>query len=355
MQYRNLGNTGLLVSQAFFGGTFIGEFEDEKSTRRLVDSAWDHGINTFYSADAYHNGRAEEMLGQAIASRRDEVNLLIKAGMPVGTGDDPMDMADWAATPRRIGVDNASYMKKGVGPTSRGLTRKHLKIAVENSLRRLGTDYIDIYVAHFFDLATPIEETLQAMDDLVREGKVLYVGCSQTSAWQLYKALWASEVNNLVSYQSQQIHFNIFERETRKEQLRAAEAAGVSVLAFNSLAGDLLSGTHTRTGVDRDSMGFRRRYADMYWTEYNLDFVDEFILLANVFDRTSASLAYSWTLAQPGVTALNVGPRSVDGFDPVVHAIDHPLTEAESNAISALLERYPALPPTVDRLTVESL
>ena len=355
MEYRNLGHTGLLVSRAFFGGTFIGEFETEESTQRLVDRAWDKGINSFYSADSYHNGRAEILLGQAIKSRRDEVNLLIKAGMRVGTDEAPTTMDDWNATPKRVGVDNAFYMQKGIGPTSRGLTRKNLMKAAENSLKRLGTDYIDVYVAHFYDPSTPIEETLQAMDDLVRQGKVRYVGCSQTSAWQLYRALWASEVNKLVSYQSQQIHLNIFERDTRREQLLGAQAAGVSVLAFNSLAGELLAGTHSRDGDERDSMGFRRRYADMYWTEYNLDFVDEFIGLAGSFGRSTSELAYAWTLDQPAVTALNVGPRTVEGFDPVISAIDKPLSPEETAAISALLDRYPTQPPTKDRLTVESL
>lgn len=355
MEYRTLGRTGLLVSRAFFGGTFVGEFESESSTQALVDAAWDRGINTFYSADTYYNGRAEALLGKAISSRRDEVNLLIKAGMRVGTAEVPSSNAEWKATPRRAGLDNAAFMQKGVGPTSRGLTRKHLVTAVEASLKRLGTDYIDIYVAHFYDPSTPIEETLRAMDDLVRQGKVLYVGCSQTTAWQLYRALWASEVNKLVSYQSQQIHFNFFERDTRREQLRAAEAAGVSVLAFNALAGELLAGAHLRDGESRDAMGFRRRYADMYWTEHNLDFTDEFVKLAQLSGRTPSALAYAWTLAQPAVTALNVGPRSADGFDPVVQAIDAPLTPDEAQALAALLERYPALPPTPDRLTVESL
>jgi aryl-alcohol dehydrogenase-like predicted oxidoreductase len=227
--------------------------------------------------------------------------------------------------------------------------------AVEASLKRLETDHIDVYVAHFYDPFTPIEETLQAMDDLVRQGKVLCVGCSQTAAWQLYRALWASEVNKLVSYQSQQIHFNFFERETRREQLRAAEAASVSVLAFNALAGELLAGVHSRQGESRDDMGFRRRYADMYWTDYNLDFTDEFIELAADFARSPGALAYAWTLAQPAVTALNVGPRSAKGFDPVIQAIDNPLTAAEAEALSKLLDRYPPLPPTPDRLTIESL
>ncbi|MCX8494920.1 MAG: aldo/keto reductase [Akkermansiaceae bacterium] len=356
MEYRKLGRTGLLVSRAFFGGTGIGEFESEQSTQKLVDAAWDRGINTFYSADTYHNGRAEALLGTAIRSRRNEVNLVIKAGMRVGTADAPSSSAEWKGTPRRVGIDNAMFMKKGIGPTSRGLTRKHLMTAVEASLKRLGTDYIDVYVAHFYDPSTPIEETLRAMDDLVRQGKILYVGCSQTAAWQLYRALWASEVNKLVSYQSQQIHFNVFERDSRREQLRAAEAAGVSVLAFNSLAGELLAGLHSREGETRDSMGFRRVYADMYWTDYNLDFTDEFIKLASSFGRSPSSLAYAWTLAQPAVTALNVGPRSAEGFDPVIQAIDTPLSPVEADAISTLLDRYPALPPTTaGRLTLESL
>jgi aryl-alcohol dehydrogenase-like predicted oxidoreductase len=356
MEYRKLGRTGLLVSRAFFVGTGIGEFESEQSTQKLVDAAWDRGINTFYSADTYYNGRAEALLGPAIRSRRSEVNLVIKAGMRVGTAEAPTSSAEWKGTPRRVGIDNAKFMKKGIGPTSRGLTRKHLMAAAEASLKRLGTDYIDVYVAHFYDPSTPIEETLQAMDDLVRQGKVLYVGCSQTAAWQLYRALWASEVNKLVSYQSQQIHFNFFERDSRKEQLRAAEAAGVSVLAFNSLAGELLAGLQSRQGETRDSMGFRRVYADMYWTDYNLDFTDEFIKLAGSFGRSPSALAYAWTLAQPAVTALNVGPRSAEGFDPVVQAIDSPMSSSESEAIASLLDRYPAIPPTTaGRLTLESL
>lgn len=355
MEYHKLGNTGLLVSRAFFGGTFIGEFENEASTQQLVDAAWDRGINTFYSADTYYNGRAEELLGKAIRSRRDEVNLVIKTGMRVGTASAPSSNEEWKATPLRVNVDNAQFMKKGIGPTSRGLTRKHLMTAVESSLKRLGTDYIDVYVAHFFDPSTPIEETLRAMDDLVRQGKVLYVGCSQTASWQLYRALWASEVNKLVSYQSQQIHFNVFERDARKEQLRAAEAAGISVLAFNALAGELLAGVHSREGGTREAMGFRRHYADMYWTEHNLDFTDEFIPLARSFGRTPSSLAYAWTLAQPAVTALNVGPRSAEGFDPVMQAIDSPLSAEEAGAMSALFNRYPPELPTPDRLTIESL
>jgi aryl-alcohol dehydrogenase-like predicted oxidoreductase len=356
MQYRTLGHTGLLVSQAFFGGTFIGEFEDAASTQRLVDAAWDAGINTFYSADAYHNGRAEELLGRAIKPRRDEVNLLIKAGNRVGTADAPTTVQDWNATPRRVEVDHAFYLKRGIGPTSRGLTRKHLVSAVEASLKRLGTDYIDVYVAHFFDPSTPVEETLRAMDDLVRQGKILYVGCSQTAAWQLYRALWASEVNNLVSYQSQQIHYNIFERDARREQLAAADAAGVSVLAFNALAGELLAGVHARDDDSlRDTMGFRRRYADMYWTDENFDLIDEFVSIAEASGRTPSSLAYAWTLAQPAVTALNIGPRVVAGFAPAVDAIDVPLRPEEDRAIQLLLERYPTAPPTRERLTVESL
>ncbi len=117
------------------------------------------------------------------------------------------------------------------------------------------------------------------------------------------------------------------------------------MLAFNALAGELLAGVHTRQGESRDAMGFRRHYADIYWTEHNLDFTDAFIGLAAPFGRTPSALAYAWTLAQPAVTALNVGPRSQAGFDPVVQAIDNPLTAAEADAMQALLRRYPPLPP----------
>jgi aryl-alcohol dehydrogenase-like predicted oxidoreductase len=120
MEYRKLGRTGLLVSRAFFGGTFIGEFESEKSTQHLVDAAWDRGINTFYSADTYYNGRAEELLGTAIRSRRGEVNLVIKAGMRVGTADAPSSSGEWKGTPRRVGIDNAMFIKRGSGRRPEG-------------------------------------------------------------------------------------------------------------------------------------------------------------------------------------------------------------------------------------------
>jgi aryl-alcohol dehydrogenase-like predicted oxidoreductase len=341
MEYRNLGRTGLKVSRLFFGGSHIGEIVESEKARTLIEDALDAGINTFYTADKYNNGAGQDIIGPALKARRDDVILLIKTGYRVGTPAFPVSDAERLATHGEAGaIDHDAMWQRGVPPTSRGLTRKHIMLAVEESLRRLQTDYIDVYVAHFWDAETPIEETLSAMTTLVRQGKVRYIGCSQTSAWQLQRALWVSELNGFERYQSQQIRFNMLERKERKEQLAGAASAGVSILAFSSLAGGVLSGEYEmRTGIP-DGLGFRQMYTRMYWNEKNFELVDALREVAREGGRTVGELAQAWTLAQVPVTALQIGPSEPEEFESQVRAATHPLTLDESTLVTDILARF---------------
>ena len=342
MEYRNLGRTGLKVSRLFFGGSHIGEIIDEDQARRLIHKAWDVGINTFYTADKYNNGAGQDIIGKIIKPRRDDMVLLIKTGYRVGTAEFPVSDSERLATHFERGtIDHDDMWRHGVTPNSRGLSRKHIMQSVEASLQRLGTDYIDVYVAHFWDQSTPVEETLSAMNDLIRQGKVRYIGCSQTAAWQLYKALWASDVNGLARYQSQQIRFNMIERASRKEQMDAAAAAGVSILAFSSLAGGLLTGEYSRASVIPDGMGFRRFYTEMYWSERTFELLDRLRPVAAAGGRSLGELAQAWALAQVPVTALQIGPNEPEEFDDQVKAATCPLTPSEVDAVSQILADFP--------------
>jgi aryl-alcohol dehydrogenase-like predicted oxidoreductase len=342
VEYRNLGQTGLKVSRLFFGGSHIGEIIDEDQARKLIHKAWDVGINTFYTADKYNNGAGQDIIGKIIKPRRDDINLLIKTGYRVGTAEVPVSDSERLASHFEKGtIDHNEMWRKGVSPNSRGLSRKRIMMGVERSLKRLGTDYIDVYVAHYFDKSTPVDETLQAFDDLIRQGKVRYIGCSQTAAWQLYQALWTSEVKGLARYQSQQVRFNMIERANRAEQMEAAAAAGVSILAFSSLAGGLLTGAYDRNSAIADGMGFRRLYTEMYWSDSTFDMLDRLRPIAAAGGRSLGELAQAWTLAQAPVTALQIGPNEPEEFDEQVRAAERPLTASEAEAIDEVLADFP--------------
>ena len=342
MEYRNLGTTGLKVSRLFFGGAHMGEVIDARKTEELVHAAWDAGINTFYTANKYNNGNAEEILGKAIKPRREDCVLIMKTGYRVGSSSFPVDDAERLATHGERGtINHAEMWRRGVPPTSRGLSRKYIIREIEASLRRLQTEYIDVYEAHFWDNETPIEETLAAFDTLVRQGKVRYIGCSQTKAWQIVRALWVSDVKGYSRYQTMQIRFNMIERANRREQLDACAAMGVSILAFQSLAGGVLTGDRNRTTEISASIGARKMYTHMYSSDRNFDLVDRLRVVAKEAGRSVGELAQAWTLAQVPVTSLQIGPNEPEEFAPQVRAATHPLTPDEASAIDKILVDFP--------------
>ena len=296
MEYRQLGNSGLKVSSLALGtmtfggkGNFlaVGDTQVDEA-RRIVDMALDAGVNVVDTADVYSEGRSEEIVGEILKGRRDKVVLATKARFPMGDG-----------------------------PNDAGLSRGYLMRATEASLRRLNTDYIDLYQVHWPDPATPIEETLQALDTLVQCGKVRYVGCSNFPAWQLADALWTSASHNLARFECDQPRYNLLFRMIEDEIVPLCQAHGVGIIAYNPLAGGMLTGRYrgrhdveegTRFALAHAGDLYRKRY----WHEEVLETVDR---LAAFFEQRGKKLlhvALSWVLAQPGITSAIVGASRPD-------------------------------------------
>jgi aryl-alcohol dehydrogenase-like predicted oxidoreductase len=293
MDYRQLGRSGLRVSALTLGTMTFGGRDnfanvgntDLAGAKRQVDMCLDAGINLFDTADVYSSGVSEEILGEAIGSRRDDVLVATKARMPMGDG-----------------------------PNHAGLSRHHLVRSCEASLRRLGTDYIDLYQVHEWDGQTPIEETLTALDDLQRAGKIRYAGCSNFAGWQLSKALGVSERLGLVRYCSQQIFYSLQAREAEYELVPAGLDQGVSILVWSPLAGGLMSGKYRR---GKDAPEGSRQLTD--WQEppvrdqeATYDIVEVAVEVAEAHGVSAAQVALAWLLQRPGVASVIVGARTDD-------------------------------------------
>jgi aryl-alcohol dehydrogenase-like predicted oxidoreductase len=290
MDYRQLGRCGLRVSTLTLGTMTIGGgggfasvgAVDLDGARRQIDLALDAGVNLIDTADVYSAGVSEEIVGQALVGRRDRVLLATKARMPMGDG-----------------------------PNDAGLSRHHLIEACEASLRRLRTDHIDLYQVHEWDGQTPLEETLDTLDGLVRAGKVRYVGCSNYAAWQVVKALGISDRLHLQRFVSQQIYYSLQAREAEYELVPAALDQGLGILVWSPLAGGLLSGKYRRDAQPEEG----RQLTD--WNEPPVrdqeqlyDIVDALVEIAEAHDVSAAQVALAYTLAKPGVTSLIIGART---------------------------------------------
>jgi aryl-alcohol dehydrogenase-like predicted oxidoreductase len=321
MEYRQLGRSGLRVSvltlgTMTFGGS--GAFAktgdtDAAGARRLVDVALDAGINLYDTADIYSWGVSEEILGQALRGRRDAVLITTKA-----------------------------RMKMGEGPNDAGLSRHHLIAACEASLKRLGTDWIDLYQLHEWDGQTPLDETLEALDTLVRSGKVRYVGCSNYTGWQLMKALGISERQSLERFASQQIHYTLEAREAEYELVPIAVDQGVGIMIWSPLAGGLLSGKYRR---GQPQPAGSRHLTD--WGEPPIrdqerlyDIIEELVAIAGERGVTAAQVALAWLLGRPAVATLVIGARDERQLDANLAAADLALSPEEC----ARLDRVSAPP-----------
>jgi aryl-alcohol dehydrogenase-like predicted oxidoreductase len=309
MEYRRLGRSGLYVSAMTLGTmTFGGRGDfgmvgstDVATATRQVDACLDAGVNLFDTADMYSDGESEEILGQAISGRRDRLLLATKARMAVGDG-----------------------------PNEAGLSRQHLIRQCEASLRRLGTDYIDLYQTHEWDGITPLEETLEALDTLVRSGKVRYVGSSNLSGWQLMKALGVSDRMGLQRYVSQQIYYSLEARDAEYELVPLAVDQECSILVWSPLAGGLLSGKYRR---DEDAAE-GRHLTD--WDEPPVrnpeklyDTIDSLVEIAEGHNVSAAQVALAWLLGRPGVASVVVGARTENQLKDNLAAADLRLSEEE--------------------------
>jgi aryl-alcohol dehydrogenase-like predicted oxidoreductase len=291
MEYRQLGRSGLRISPLTLGTmTFGGRGQfasvgatDVDGARRQIELAVDAGVNLIDTADVYSGGAAEEIVGQALGSRRDEVLLATKARFPMGKG-----------------------------PNDAGLSRHHLIRACEASLRRLQTDHIDLYQVHEWDGETPLEETLEALDHLVRSGKVRYVGCSNFAGWQVMKALGIAERAGLPRFMSQQIYLSLQERSAEYEIVPSAIDQGLGLLVWSPLAGGLLSGKYRR---GENAPPGSRHATDwdeppIYDEDKLYDTIEVLVEVAEGRGTSPAQVALAWLLGRPGITSVIIGART---------------------------------------------
>ncbi len=302
MEYRRLGKSGLRVSEIGLGTNIFGRKADEPTSLSIIDRALEAGINFLDTADVYSQGKSEEIVGKAIKDKRSQVVLATKFGYPTS-----------------------------VGPREAGGSRNFTMKAVEASLKRLNTDYIDLYYIHFPDSQTPIEETLRAMDDLVRSGKVRYIGCSNFAAWQLCEALWTSRVHNLEPFIALQSRYNLLDRNIEREVAPCCQSYGVGFIPWGPLANGFLTGKY-RHGQEIPA-GARLAnpiaiYADVV-TEVNFDKLAKLEAFARERNHTVGELAIAWLLSRPWLGSVIAGATSVEQLSANLAAINWKLTAEE--------------------------
>lgn len=282
MEERNLGRSGLRVSAIGLGCNNIGGRCDWDASRAVVHAALDQGITLFDTANVYprgDRGRSEEYLGKILGDRRKDIVLATKVGIAMDGG--------------RLG----------------GLSRRTIMTSIEDSLRRLGTDWIDLYQLHRFDPLTPVEETLRAMDDLIREGKVRYLGCSRFAAWQVVDAMWTSKMNGLNAFVSCQDEYSLLAREPDLGLLDAMAAHGLGMLPYFPLASGLLTGKY-RPGQplpEGARLSYTQLLSDHFVTDHNWTLIEKLERFCAARGRTLLELAFSWLLARPTVASVIAG------------------------------------------------
>jgi len=283
MEYVRLGRTGLKVSRICLGTNMYGAgYVDDARAVSVIEHAFEQGINFIDTADSYNAGRAEEVVGRAIKNRRHDFVVATKG-----------------------------YNPTGPGINDKGLSRKHLIEAVEGSLRRLGTDYIDLYQAHAPDPETPLEETLATLDGLVRQGKIRYIGCSNHPAWRLCRALWVSDKHGLARIESVLFEYNFGRRDAEAELFPLCQEQQVAFMPFQVLMGGLLTGAYDRTKEPPSdshlSHPHAQRAKQRYWTAARFDMVDRLKTIAAAAGYTPTQMVLAWSLSKPVVTSVIAG------------------------------------------------
>jgi aryl-alcohol dehydrogenase-like predicted oxidoreductase len=312
MEQRRLGRSGLQVSAVGLGCNNFGGRMDQAATRAVVDAAIEHGITLFDTADVYGNQQSESLLGTALGARRSSVVVATKFAMPMGPG-----LSD------------------------RGGSRSYVVRAVEASLRRLGTDYIDLYQMHAPDPGTPIDETLRALDDVVRAGKVRYLGNSNFTGWQIADADWTARGANLNRFVAAQNHYSLLERGVEADVLGACERFGLGVLPYFPLASGMLTGKYRRNepppqGTRLAQVG---RLAERALNERNFNIVEALTAFAAERSHSLLELAFGWLLTKPVITSVIAGATSVAQVEANVAAGNWRLAADEMTAVDAIAKR----------------
>jgi aryl-alcohol dehydrogenase-like predicted oxidoreductase len=323
MQYVSLGRSGLKVSRLCLGMMTYGDPKwrswvlPEESARPFVRRAIEHGINFFDTANMYSLGASEEVTGRLLKefTVRDKVVIATKAFYPM-SGD----------------------------PNDRGLSRKHLMASIDASLKRLGTDYVDLYQIHRWDDETPIEETLTALHDIVKAGKARYIGASSMAAWQFTRALYLADRLGLTRFVSMQNHYNLIYREEEREMMPLCRAEGIGVIPWSPLARGFLAGNRTRGERSASPREQADTFAhELYYTDADFAVADRVVEVASHRGNTPAQVALAWLLSKPGVTAPIVGASKLAQIDQLVDGIDIQLTEEDIRRLEEPYTPHPVL------------
>lgn len=308
MDYRTVGKTGVKVSSLCFGTMSFGGNADKDTSKKMFNLMREAGINFFDCANSYSNGVSEEILGDCIAGCRDEIVLTTKV-----------------------------YNQMGRDINARGLSRRHIMLEVENSLKRLNTDRIDFYFVHSFDDNTSMEETLRALDDLQAQGKILYPAASNWAAWQMAKGLGISEKESLARFELIQPMYNLVKRQAEVEILPFAQSEKIGVVTYSPLGGGLLTGKY---GLNKMPSSGRlieeSRYSKRYSARINYEVAERFTTYANDKGVHPAALAISWVKSHSGVTAPIIGARNVEQLKIALSSLEIEMTNEFRNEISNL-------------------
>lgn len=315
MKIRRMGRTGLKVTEICLGTMTFGHQCDQKTSFAIMDRAAGHGVTFIDTADVYPvppspetAGRTEEIVGAWLEKKRDRFVLATKCRMRVGHS-----------------------------VNDEGLSRRHILKAAEDSLRRLRTDYIDLYQPHSPDPDTPLDETLSALDQLVRQGKVRYLGCSNYPAWQVALALGISAKNSLARFDCVQPRYNMLYRESESELMPLCRDQGIGIIAYNPLAGGFLTGKYKTLDKPQDGTRFTLGktgdlYRDRYWQQAQFEAVEELRRFFGPRDKALVQVAVSWVLNQPGITSAIVGASKPEQLDDSLKAVDLTLSAEEMEA-----------------------
>jgi aryl-alcohol dehydrogenase-like predicted oxidoreductase len=309
MEYRQLGRSGLRVSVIGLGGNTFGRYADEAQTAAIIAQAIDVGINLVDTADTYGVGASEELVGKALVGRREQMLIATKVGMQMGEG-----------------------------ANERGASRKRVIEGCHASLRRLHTDYVDLYQIHAFDATTPLEETLGALDDLVRAGKVRYIGCSNYDAWQVVQALWISEREHLARYVSVQPEYNLLVRDVERELTPCCQEFGLGIIPYFPLGAGVLTGKYKPGEPPPEgTRGYANPRFEPRLKRGTLETVQRLDAWARERDHTVGELALAWLAARPAISTIIAGTTRPEQVEANARAAEWKLSDADIAAVDALL------------------
>jgi aryl-alcohol dehydrogenase-like predicted oxidoreductase len=323
MKYTHLGRTGIQVSRICLGTMTYGTSKwrpwvlDEEPSRAFIQRALEQGINFFDTADMYSRGVSEEVLGRALRdfARREDVIIGTKVFFPMGDG-----------------------------VNERGLSRVHILHSIDASLRRLGTEYVDLYQIHRWDPETPIEETLEAMHDVVKAGKARYIGASSMYAWQFAKALYLSEINEWTRFVTMQNHYNLVYREEEREMLPLCLDQGIGVIPWSPMARGFLAGNRTREGWGPTVRAKTDDYGqNLYYQEADFAIADRVLRLAQARGVTPSQIALAWVLHKPGITVPIIGASKMPHLEEAVAALEIRLSVEEMSSLEELYQPHRVL------------